>query len=327
MRDSALVQDSAVVPVARGARGGHGQRRVARAPQGPPPAPREARPQQGQPPATRTPLGRLWPSGRAAFPASVVVAGSGQPARKARVSLSGGNEVGGGRSTTTDDSGRFAFSALPEGRFNLSASKPGHITGTYGQRQPGRPGTPIQLADGQRLQVQLQITRGGVITGTVLDEHTEAHSRHARARAALRHAERPAHAATGRKRVDRRPRRLSHLRSPARRVHRLCDAAEHQSRRRDGRQAELQQLVQQSEVMARLEAVRRRRPSPSVSRSCERRCRRERRTRRRAGYAPVYYPGTTSPSSAATVTSAPVKRRAASTSSIRSCRSRASTAS
>jgi protocatechuate 3,4-dioxygenase beta subunit len=70
--------------------------------------------------------------------------------------------------------GRFAFSALPEGRYNLSASKAGHINGSYGQRSPGRPGTPIQLADGQKLEVQLQITRGGVITGTVLDEHAEA---------------------------------------------------------------------------------------------------------------------------------------------------------
>ena len=144
------------------------------APQGPPAAPREARPQQGQPPRDPNAPGAPVAVGKGSISGMVVVAGSGQPARKARVSLSGGNEVGGGRSTTTDDSGRFAFSALPEGRFNLSASKPGHISGTYGQRQPGRPGTPIQLADGQRLQVQLQITRGGVITGTVLDEHTEA---------------------------------------------------------------------------------------------------------------------------------------------------------
>ena len=48
--------------------------------------------------------------------------------------------------------GRFAFTSLPEGRFSLSASKPGYISGSYGQRQSGRPGTLIQLADGQRLQ-------------------------------------------------------------------------------------------------------------------------------------------------------------------------------
>ncbi len=50
-------------------------------------------------------------------------------------------------------------------------------------------------------------------------------SRHAGARASLRHAERAAHAATGRERPDRRPRRLSHLRAAARRVHRVRHTA------------------------------------------------------------------------------------------------------
>jgi hypothetical protein len=110
--------------------------------------------------------------GKGSITGVVVVAGSGQPARRARVNLSA--PEAGNRTTTTDDLGRFAFSALPVGRFNLSASKPGHLNATYGQRSPGRSGTPIQLADGQRLQVQMQIWRGGVITGTVLDEHGEA---------------------------------------------------------------------------------------------------------------------------------------------------------
>jgi hypothetical protein len=110
--------------------------------------------------------------GKGSIAGVVVVAGSGQPARRARVNLSAPDA--GNRTTTTDDLGRFAFSALPAGRFNLSAAKPGHLNATYGQRNPGRSGTPIQLADGQRLQVQMQIWRGGVITGTVLDEHGEA---------------------------------------------------------------------------------------------------------------------------------------------------------
>ena len=241
--------------------------------------------------------------GKGSISGVVVVAGSGQPARKARVSLSGGNEVGGGRSTTTDDSGRFAFSALPEGRFNLSASKPGHITGTYGQRQPGRPGTPIQLSDGQRLQVQLQITRGGVITGTVLDEHTEAipgrpcahcatSCKAASARCSRPEAGRPMTAGCTAFTVC----------SPA--IHRFATPRNTNQGVEVGRQAELQQLVQQSEVMARLEAVqaqalteriaqlRASMPAASADEAA-------------SGYAPVYYPGTTSPSSAATVTVGP----------------------
>jgi protocatechuate 3,4-dioxygenase beta subunit len=113
--------------------------------------------------------------GTASIVGTVTVADSGQPARKARVSLSG-SELRGGRNVAADANGAFAFVALPAGRYNLSASKPGHVTVTYGQRRPGagRPGTPIQLADGQKLQVNLQIPRGGVITGAVLDENGEA---------------------------------------------------------------------------------------------------------------------------------------------------------
>jgi protocatechuate 3,4-dioxygenase beta subunit len=114
------------------------------------------------------------PKGTGSISGSVSVADSGTPARKARVSLSGAELRG--RSVITDELGRFAFTALPAGRYSLSASKPGFVNVSYGQRRPGpgRPGTPIQLGDGQNLQVQLQLPRGGVITGTVLDEHGEA---------------------------------------------------------------------------------------------------------------------------------------------------------
>lgn len=98
------------------------------------------------------------------------MAGSTQAARKVRVSLSGA-ELRGGRTAVTDDRGQFSFTALPAGRYNLSANKPGHVSVSYGQRQPGRPGTPIQLSDGQKFRADLQIPKGSVITGTVLDEN------------------------------------------------------------------------------------------------------------------------------------------------------------
>lgn len=115
------------------------------------------------------------PAGSASITGSVIVAGSGQPARKARVSLSGGG-LRGTRTALTDELGRFVFAALPEGRYSVSASKPGHVSVQYGQRVPGpgRPGTPIQLGEAQEIDVRLQMPKGGVITGTVLDEHGEA---------------------------------------------------------------------------------------------------------------------------------------------------------
>jgi Carboxypeptidase regulatory-like domain len=116
----------------------------------------------------------VMPTGKGSITGTVIVAGTGQPARRARVNLNGSAEAAGSVSTMTDDQGRFTFNSLPEGRFSLSASKPGHISGSYGQRRPGRAGTPIQLAAGQRLQVQIQLWRGGVLTGTLVDEHGEA---------------------------------------------------------------------------------------------------------------------------------------------------------
>jgi len=110
--------------------------------------------------------------GTAEISGTVLMAGGTQPARKTRVSLSG-VELRGGRSATTDDSGRYSFAALPAGRYGLSANRPGHVSVTYGQRQPGRPGTQIQLSDGQKFRADMQIPKGSVITGTVLDENGE----------------------------------------------------------------------------------------------------------------------------------------------------------
>ena len=112
-------------------------------------------------------------TGTATINGVVTMAGTGQPARKVRLNLSG-VELRGGRSTTTDDQGRFSFTALPAGRYSLTANKPGHLSVTYGQRRPGLQGTQIQLSDGQKFQAPLQIPRGSVLTGTVLDENGEA---------------------------------------------------------------------------------------------------------------------------------------------------------
>jgi hypothetical protein len=128
------------------------------------------------------PGGAKPPTGSASITGTVTVAGTGDPARRARVTVSGGGSTPGGieqrfsRSATTDEHGRFFIPSLPAGRYTLSASKPGHVTISYGQRQPGsgRPGTPIQLGEDERFEAHLQIPRGGVLTGTVLDEMGEA---------------------------------------------------------------------------------------------------------------------------------------------------------
>jgi uncharacterized protein (DUF2141 family) len=74
----------------------------------------------------------------------------------------------------TDDEGRFVFTLLPAGRYTVNATKTGYVTIAYGAKAPGRAGTPIQVADGQKLETKaMSLPKGGVVTGTVLDEHGE----------------------------------------------------------------------------------------------------------------------------------------------------------
>ena len=73
----------------------------------------------------------------------------------------------GGGVTSTDTEGRFEIKELPAGRYNVSASKGGFVTGQFGQRRPGEPGTPIDLAEGQTAEkVNFALSRGSVISGT-----------------------------------------------------------------------------------------------------------------------------------------------------------------
>lgn len=110
------------------------------------------------------------PTGTAGL-SGTVVSDAGRPVRRARVTLSGA-ELRSAKAATTDDLGAFSFADLPAGRFTLSASKAGYVNSTYGQKKPGRPGTPIQLLDSQKMgNLKMTLPRGGVLTGTVLDEH------------------------------------------------------------------------------------------------------------------------------------------------------------
>ena len=102
----------------------------------------------------------------------LVAADTGRPVRQARVTIAG-MDVRFTRGAVTDDQGAFSFSDLPAGQFTLSASKGGFLDVAYGQKRPGtgRPGTPIQLQAGEKLdRITLDIPRASVITGTILDD-------------------------------------------------------------------------------------------------------------------------------------------------------------
>ena len=79
-----------------------------------------------------------------------------------------------GRSTVTDDQGRFAFESLAAGRFTVTGTKAAYLPGAFGVTQPGRPGVPVQLAEGEsRSDVSFTMMRGAVITGMVRNERGE----------------------------------------------------------------------------------------------------------------------------------------------------------
>jgi hypothetical protein len=93
-----------------------------------------------------------------------------QPVRRANVTLTGAT-LGVGRLVVTDQTGGFRFAQVPPGRYTLTVAKPAYLSMTYGATRPGRPGTPIQLADGQKMtNVSLTLQRGASISGVVRDE-------------------------------------------------------------------------------------------------------------------------------------------------------------
>ena len=93
--------------------------------------------------------------------------------RRAQVTLNGA-EGNVRRFVTTDAEGRYEFSELPAGRYNMVASKGGYVSLQYGQQRPFEPGRPITIDNGQALtQIDIALPRGSVIAGRVTDEFGE----------------------------------------------------------------------------------------------------------------------------------------------------------
>ena len=122
------------------------------------------------------------PSGRGAEPGKGIIEGqvfslaTGGPLKKATVRLIGlGARQSGGMPQTvakeTDEQGRFSFTGLDAGRYNLSAERQGFLRQSYGGRKYNTNGTPIALAQDQHVKdIVLKLSPQAVITGKVLDE-------------------------------------------------------------------------------------------------------------------------------------------------------------
>lgn len=93
-----------------------------------------------------------------------------RPVRRAVVTLTG-TDISTAHTTVTNDAGQFVFDTLSAGRYVLMAEKPAHVTMHYGSPALGRgPGTPIAIADGQRIEVAMRLPRGAVLSGVLRDE-------------------------------------------------------------------------------------------------------------------------------------------------------------
>ena len=89
-----------------------------------------------------------------------------QPLRRAVVTISG-EALPDARSVISDDSGRFTIGRLPSGTFMVTARKAAYLEARYGAARPGRAGSPIVLTAGQRVTIDITMSKGGVIAGTL----------------------------------------------------------------------------------------------------------------------------------------------------------------
>jgi hypothetical protein len=127
------------------------------------PTPGQQIPAQPQTPRA-TPARDRPGTGTAALKGYVISAETGKPIRRARVYVSGPTIS---TAVLTNSDGQFEIAALSAGKYVVSATKPGYVSNVRPDTRPD----PIELADAQKLEkIAIALSRGGVISGQVLDE-------------------------------------------------------------------------------------------------------------------------------------------------------------
>jgi hypothetical protein len=115
-------------------------------------------------------------TGTASIRGRVINLTTGTPVRRASIQASllvaegRGETERQGRNTNTDENGMFELTGLAAGRWTLRASKTGYVEQQYGQRSAFASADPITLADGQRFVADFRLSRGGAISGRIVDE-------------------------------------------------------------------------------------------------------------------------------------------------------------
>ena len=101
----------------------------------------------------------------------VTASDTGVPLRQALVAATG--VMGMPREATTDDQGRFELRSLEPGPWQISVSRSGYITRKFGQARPFGRATAITMTNGQRVNIEIPLTRGSAIVGRIFDEFGE----------------------------------------------------------------------------------------------------------------------------------------------------------
>ncbi len=110
---------------------------------------------------------RMLPQGAAVL-GQVVDAHSGRGLDRVIVEIEGD---GLRRQLVSDNRGRFLFTGLPAGEYQVNASRSGYLNGAFGQRRAGGDSSTISLAYGQWINnVDVSLWRPAVVTGFVTDD-------------------------------------------------------------------------------------------------------------------------------------------------------------
>lgn len=107
---------------------------------------------------------------KASIEGFVVRAGTSEPISGSRVTVSRAGAGGGMLAATTDSLGHFIIKDLDAGTYILAAQRNGFARQLYGERAVGRPGTPLSIASGQVVKdIVFRLMPAGAVTGRVSD--------------------------------------------------------------------------------------------------------------------------------------------------------------
>src|SRR5215831_13943774 len=104
----------------------------------------------------------------------VLRSGTNEPVSRARITV---RKSGGGpavQNETTDGQGHFIIGNLEAGSYFVFAQRNGFATQMYGERAPGRGGTPLAIVAGQQIKdIVFRLLPSGAISGRVANSTGE----------------------------------------------------------------------------------------------------------------------------------------------------------